>query len=194
MELREARRSLGLRQLDVARAAGVSRSWVSKVELGQTVDVGIRTLSIFAAIVGLDLSVRTYPGPDPLREQGHHDLLARVHALLPPRAPWRTEVLLPIPGDQRAWDAMTELWALAVAIEAEMRLTDLQALERRLWRKVRDGRVERLILAIADTRHNRAVVRQLAGALRASFPLQGAAAVAAIRSDHDPGCHLLLLV
>ena len=33
-ELRAARRGLGLRQVDVAGAAGVTRSWASKVELG----------------------------------------------------------------------------------------------------------------------------------------------------------------
>jgi hypothetical protein len=142
----------------------------------------------------MDLSVKTYAGGDPLRDRGHHALLARVRSTLPSATSWRTEVPLPIVGDQRAWDALTDLWGLVVAIGAEMRLADLQALERRLWRKVRDGRIDRFILALVDTRANRVAVRELAEALRPGFPLQGAAALAAIRSGRDPGCHLLILV
>jgi hypothetical protein len=154
--------------------------------------VGVRLLSVVAAVVGLDLSLKTYPGPSAVREQGHRDLLARMHGLLPPGVPWRMEVPLPIVGDQRAWDAMTELWGLRVAIEAEMRLTDLQALERRLALKLRDGRIDRLILVVADSRANRLVIREHGAELRSMFPLQGAAARAAIRADRDPGGHLLV--
>ena len=48
-------------------------------------------------------------------------------ALLPADSAWKTEVPLPIPGDQRAWDATTELWRLRVGIEAETGPSDLQA-------------------------------------------------------------------
>jgi transcriptional regulator with XRE-family HTH domain len=193
-ELREARRGLGLRQADVARAAGISRAWVSRIELAKAPEVGVRRLSVVGAVVGLDLSLKTYPGPNAIREQGHRALLLRFRALLTAGVPWRMEVPLPIVGDQRAWDAMTELWHLRVAIEAEMRLTDLQALESRLALKLRDGRIDRLILVVADTRANRLVIREHGAELRSMFPLQGGAARAAIRSDRDPGCHLLILV
>ena len=126
-ELREARRSLGLRQADVARAARVSRGWVSKVELGMAPEVGIRMLSTLLAVVGLDLSMRAYPGGSPLRDEGHRQLLERFRALLPADSAWKTEVPLPIPGDQRAWDATTERWRLRVGIEAETGPSDLQA-------------------------------------------------------------------
>jgi transcriptional regulator with XRE-family HTH domain len=155
-ELRAARRGLGLRQVDVASAAGVTRGWVSKVELGNVTDIGVRTLAVLAAVVGLDLRVRAYPGGAPYRDEGHRAPLARFRALLPAGAPWRTEVPLPIAGDQRAWDAMTTLWSLRVGIEAEMRPSDLQALQRKLALKVRDGGVDRLILVLADTKANRA--------------------------------------
>ena len=100
---------------------------------------------------------------------------------------------LPIPGDQRAWDATTELWRLRVGIEAETGPSDLQALERRLALKVRDGGVDRLILVLADTRANRKLIRDAGAALRSLFPVQGAPALVAIRSKGDPGCHLLVL-
>jgi transcriptional regulator with XRE-family HTH domain len=193
-ELRQARHGAGLRQVDVARASGVSASWVSRVERGVVPEVGVRSLCIMSAVVGLDLSVRAYPGGTPLRDEGHRQVLQRTHDLLPPRAPWSTEIPLPRLGDARAWDAMTELWGLKTGIEAELRPDDLQSLERRLALKLRDGGVDRLILALADTRHNRALLRLAGEDLRTMFPLQGREAMEALTSGTDPGCNLLILV
>jgi len=192
-ELREARRSAGLRQVDVARASGISPSWVSQIERGIASDVGLRVLAVLLAVVGLDLSVRAFPGGQPLRDEGHRRLLIRFRALLPVAAAWWPEVPLPMPGDRRAWDAMTNLWGLRVGIEAELRPTDLQALERRLSLKKRDGAVERLILVLADTRHNRALLRLAGESLRGPFPIQGRAVRLALQSPEDPGGDLLML-
>jgi transcriptional regulator with XRE-family HTH domain len=177
----------------VARAAGVSRAWVSQIELGQAHDVGLRALCVMLAVVGLDLSARAYPGGSPWRDQGHQRLLERFRAMLPPGITWQTEVPLPIPGDPRSWDAMAGLWDRRVGVEAEVRLTDLQALERRLALKRRDGGVDRLVLVVADTRSNRTLVRSAAASLATTFPLQGRAAIAALRSPTDPQCDLLML-
>jgi transcriptional regulator with XRE-family HTH domain len=193
-ELREARRGAGLRQADVARIAGVSSSWVSQIERGTAADVSFRLLGVLLAIVGLDLSVRAFPGGSPLRDDGHRRLLGRFRSLLPQGAPWRMEVPLPDPGDQRAWDAMTELWHLRVGVEAELRPTDLQAMQRRIALKKRDGFVDRVVLVLADTRHNRWLIRHLGDALRASFPIQRHAARMALQSPSDPGADLLVLV
>ena len=100
---------------------------------------------------------------------------------------------MPLPRDQRAWDAVTELWHLSVGIEAETRPTDLQALERRLLLKARDGGVARLVLVLADSRANRSVLRIGGEGLRGSFPLQGRPALEALRGPRDPGCNLLVL-
>lgn len=192
-ELRDARLALGLRQSDVARAAGISPSWISRIERGEAPEVGFRLLCVLFAVVGMDLSSRAYPGGAPLRDDGHHKLLARTRLILPEGAPWQTEVPLPGSHDQRAWDATTRLWGLRIGIEAEMRLTDAQAFERRVMLKARDGEVDRVIVVLADTRWNRSVLREVGDALRASFPLQGQAALDAIRSPNDPGCNLLVL-
>ena len=128
-----------MRQIDVARAAGVSASWISRIERGLAPDVSLLLLGVVLAVVGLDLSVRAFPDGVPLRDAGHRSLLSRFRALLPAGTPWRLEVPLPIPGDQRAWDALTGLWGLRVGIEAETGPTDLQALERRIMLKARDG-------------------------------------------------------
>jgi transcriptional regulator with XRE-family HTH domain len=193
-ELREARRAAGLRQVDVARLAGVSSSWVSQVERGTAANVSFGLLGVLLAIVGLDLSVRVYPGGSPLRDEGHRRLRGRFRALLPEGAPWRTEVPLPQPGDQWAWDAVTELWRLRIGIEAELRPTDLQALQRPIALKKRDGHVDRVVLVLADTRHNRSLLRLLGDSLRDPFPIQGRAARLALRSALDPGADLLVLV
>jgi hypothetical protein len=177
----------------VAAAAGVTRSWVSKVELDRAPDVGVRVLAVLLAIVGLDLRLRAYPGGTPLRDEGHRWLLGRFRALLPVGAPWQLEVPLPIVGDQRAWDAMTMLWGLRVGIEAEMRPSDLQAVQRKLALKRRDGGVDRLVLVLADTKANRRFLRLAAEDLRPMFPLQGREAIRALRSPVDPGCDLLVL-
>jgi transcriptional regulator with XRE-family HTH domain len=193
-ELREARIAAGLRQEDVARAAGVSRAWVSQIERGLVAEVGIRLLAILLATVGLDLSARAYPASDPIRDAGQWKLLSRFRRLLPEGAPWRTEVPFPRGGDLRSWDAFTRLWGARVGIEAEMRLTDWQATERRLMQKLRDGGVDSLILVLSETRHNRLAVRSLEAELQTAFPLQGRAAKAALRKETDPGCNLLVLV
>jgi transcriptional regulator with XRE-family HTH domain len=189
-ELRMARLGAGLRQADVARAAGVSRSWISQLELGKVDEVGFQLLTV----VGLDLRARAYLGPDPLRDAPQRQVLARLTSLLPVGAPLRTEVPFPLAGDQRAWDAMTRLWGLRVGIEVETRVTDWQAKERQLMLKRRDGGVDRLILVLADTRHNRTVVRTIGLELRRAFPIQGRTARAALRSAVDPGGDLLIVV
>ena len=60
--------------------------------------------------------------------------------------------------------------------------------------KRRDGGVDRMILVLADTRHNRAVVRTIGLELRRAFPVQGRTARAALRSAVDPGGDLLIVV
>jgi transcriptional regulator with XRE-family HTH domain len=193
-ELRDVRRSLGLSQAAVARAAGISSSWLSRIERQEADEASLRLICVLASIVGLDLSARLFAGGAPLRDAGHHRVRERFRSLLPAGAPWATEVPLPRMGDQRAWDALTRLWDVRVGIEVETRPTDLQAMERRTMLKARDGGVDRVVLVLADTRHNRQLLREAGESLRGSFALQGNAALAALTSSKDPGCNLLVLV
>ena len=100
---------------------------------------------------------------------------------------------MPIPGDPRAWDALTGLWGLRVGVEAETAPTDFQALERRIMLKAPDSGIERVVLVLADSKRDRALLRSEGASLRANFPLQGRAALAAIRSRVDPRCNLIVL-
>jgi transcriptional regulator with XRE-family HTH domain len=158
-ELRLARLSAGLSQEQVAVSCGVSHSTVSRLERGRVSEASIRLLARVGAVLGLDLSVRFYPGGDPIRDAGHVALLGRLRSRLSPAIRWRTEVPLPIPGDARAWDAVMSKDGWAVGVEAETRLHDAQAVLRRTELKLRDGQLDGLILLLADTRSNRSAVR-----------------------------------
>ena len=70
--------------------------------------------------------------------------------------------------------------------EAETRLADVQALERRLALKARDGGVDVMILIVADTAHNRAVLERERVALRGLLPLDGRDVRRALRQSRLP--------
>ncbi len=108
-----------------------------------------------AAAVGLRASVRLFPDGDPVRDAGQLALLARLRARLPTGTTWQTEVPLPIPGDRRSWDAVVTLGNQRMACEAETRPRDVQALERRIALKSRDGGIDVVILVMSDTAGNR---------------------------------------
>jgi transcriptional regulator with XRE-family HTH domain len=169
-EIRAARRAAGLGLRAAGAAAGISHSCFGRIERGQTPTVSIDRLCRAASAVGLQLSLRMYPGGDAVRDSAHARLLGALRNRLPPSAAWATEVPLPIPGDLRALDARVSL-DRAVGIEAETHLTDLQALQRRLALKKRDSHLERLVLLVADTKHNREVLATHREALRTAFPL-----------------------
>ena len=111
-------------------------------------------MSAYCAVVGLDLSIRTYPAGDPIRDRAQLALLERLRARLHPTLRWRTEVPLPIEGDLRAWDAEIRPARLPLAwarVEAETRIADGQALERKLALKLPATPGGHLILLVADT-------------------------------------------
>ena len=139
-----------------------------------------------ASVVGLRLSLKAYPDGDPLRDAGQLALLARLRDRLPPGARWQTEVPMTISGDRRAWDAVIALGGRRAGCEAEVRLFDLQALERRLALKLRDGGVDLLLLVVADTIRNRDVLRAHRDHLRALLPLDSRDVLASLRSGELP--------
>ncbi len=70
-----------------------------------------------------------------------------------------------------------------------MRLDDVQALERRTKLKQRDGDVAIVILLVADTRGNRALLAQHREALRGTFPLDGRAVLASLARGDVPNAN-----
>jgi transcriptional regulator with XRE-family HTH domain len=185
-ELHEARLGASLTQTDLGDAVGISHAEVSRIERGIASRVPYETLAMMAAVLGMDLSMRIFPVGDPIRDVAQLALLARLRGLLPDGLGWRTEVPLAIPGDLRAWDAIIEGRGWRVPLEAETRLRDVQALSRRLGLKQRDDRQEVVILLVADTRHNRSVLRLAGPDLAAAFPAPGRAIREALTKGEAP--------
>jgi transcriptional regulator with XRE-family HTH domain len=193
-DLRDARLGAGLSQRSVASAAGMSRAQLGRIERAEIAGLSLDQASRASSAVGLRLVIRTYPDGDPVRDAAHRALLERFRRLLPAGTTWRTEVPLPIPGDRRAWDAVATQASRVIALEAETRLTDLQALERRLALKRRDGGIDVVILVVADTRTNRRVLESAREELRTAFPLDRRAILGTMRTGQlPPGSGLLAL-
>lgn len=192
-ELRDYRLGYGLSQAAVARAARLSQSQVSRLERGEIAKARLDHLSRVAVVLGLALSLKLYPSGEPVRDAGQLALIARLAARLHPALRLRREAPLPIPGDRRAWDAKLE--ASGCGVEAEVHLHDTQELSRRIALKLRDDpTVDRVILLVARSAHNRAVLRDHREALRAQFPLDGVAILGALRrGDVPPSSGIVML-
>jgi transcriptional regulator with XRE-family HTH domain len=191
-ELRAARRTSGLSTENVGGTCGLSHSQVDRIERGAVVAPSLDSVTCIAAVVGLDLVVRTFPRGDPIRDAGHARLLERLRVRLNQGLTFRTEVPLPIVGDLRAWDGVIGGQGWQVPVEAETVIDDGQALQRKLARKLRDGGFDHLILLVADTPRNRAALE--ATLLRDSFPLAGRAVLSALRDGRDPGASGLVIL
>jgi len=194
-EAMNARLGAGLSQASVARAARTSRSSVSRIEKGgRAPRVSVERVSTVLAAVGLDLALRAYPAGPPIRDAAHIRLLARFRQRIGPAWRWRPEVPIGAPGDPRAWDGVLVRDARVVAVEAETRLRDVQALLRRVAAKRRDGAADRLVLVVADTRTNREVVRVARPEFVAAFPADARTAWSALAAGLPPPGDSLILV
>jgi transcriptional regulator with XRE-family HTH domain len=197
-DLHGSRVMAGLSLATVGRATGISPSALSRIERGKTMSVSIDQLARIGAVVGLDVRVRTYPSGDPVRDAAQVRLLERCRARLAPTLTFRTEVPLPIEGDLRAWDGWIDGFeadptsASGLAVEAETRLSDLQAQTRRLTLKMRDGGVEAVLLVVADTRTNQAVLRAAAPAILELFPVPPRRTLQALAEGVHPGGSALI--
>ena len=97
-------------------------------------------------------------------------------------------------GDLRAWDAVIVGNRWRDAVEAEIRLRDIQALDRRIALKQRDGSVDAVILLVWNTRWNRDVLREFGSALESRFPVPGGRALELLQAGAQPGGNALILL
>jgi transcriptional regulator with XRE-family HTH domain len=196
-DLRTSRVMAGKTLEDVGRAVGMSYSNVGRIERAGLASVTLTQLARIGAVVGLDVRVRAYPGPKPLRDAGHIALFDRLRARLASTLVIRTEVPLQIEGDLRAWDAVIfgfEPAADPLHAEGETRLYDAQAQLRRIALKARDTGVDVVLLVIADTPRNRAAVRATGPMITEGFPISARAALAALAAGRHPGGSALVFV
>ncbi|TME09278.1 MAG: hypothetical protein E6I65_11745 [Chloroflexi bacterium] len=179
-ELEDARIASGLSYAWLGKAVGISGQQAARVCRGESPGASIVGIAGLLAAARLDLSVRAYPAGPPVRDAAHLALLARFRARIATSLIWRAEV--PVlegpqglvvgsgPPDRRAWDAVIEGRSWRVGVEAETRLGDVQALERRIALKQRDGSIPVVVLLVNDTAHNRRIIGLEAVGLRSMFP------------------------
>ena len=184
-ELRDARRSAGVSQRHVAHVAGLNQSHISRAERAQGTFPRLDELTRHCAALGLRLSLKVYPHGSPVRDAGQLRLLRRFRSQVGEEIGWRTEVPIAGHGDLRAWDVVLGVGG-TVGVDAETRLHDIQAVQRRCELKLRDSRVDRLVLLVAATPHNRTVLREHRSALLSTFPLDTAEVMAALRRSELP--------
>lgn len=193
-ELRDARRDRDLSMAEVGRAVDLSESTVSRIERGLVAHVSVVDLARLHAAVGLELSVKSYPGGAPIRDSAQLDLIADFCALLHPSLGWSTEVPLPGAGDQRAWDVVVRGDSWRTGIEAETGPRDSQALVRRVRLKQRDGQVDSVVLLLRSTVRTRRFLADAGEQVRAAFPGDGAVALARLRAGADPGENAVIML
>jgi transcriptional regulator with XRE-family HTH domain len=185
-ELRDARLAAGLSQRHVAQVAGLNQSRVSRTKRAERIPARIDELAAHCAALGLQLSLKAYPDGSPVRDEAQLRLLERLRARVDGRFGWRSEVPIADGGDLRAWDVCLD-GPGSIGVDAETRLYDIQALQRRCETKWRDSGVDRLVLLVASTRHNRRVLAEYREALRSTFPADTPEIMAALRQGRLPG-------
>jgi transcriptional regulator with XRE-family HTH domain len=195
IELRSTRQGLGLSLHATANAAGISPSHLSRLERGQVRDPTLGLLSRVGRVLGLATSLRFFPAGSPVRDAGQMQVLARFVRLVAPPLVMPREVPLPIQGDLRAWDGMLVGGQRIGFVEGEVHLGDTQALARRIALKQRDDpRGEVVILVVTRSAHNRRVLAEHREALRAQFPLDGAAIARALRTGLVPSASGIIML
>ena len=192
-ELLIARRAAGISQRELGRQIRVSHNKIRRVERGEPGQLTIDLAAKLGAVLGFQFSASLHPDGDPIRDAAHVALLQRFRARLPGGVTLRTEVPVPIEGDRRSADGIVEGGTFAALVEAETRIDDAQALERKVRSKQRDMGISRVILVVADTRQNRSVLRAVPG-LREAFPLSTRACMAALARGRDPGGDALVFI
>jgi transcriptional regulator with XRE-family HTH domain len=185
-EIRAARTAAGLSLATVAMTVGISPTELSRVERGLAPWLDVLVASRLCAVVGLDLSVRAFPGGNPLRDAGHLRLVNAFRPRIGPGLRVRTEVPVGDGLDRRAWDQTVSDRMDTAAIEFETRMTDAQAFARRVALKSRDSGIQCVVLVLADTRANRNAVAGAREVLRPLFPLDSAEILATLGAGRVP--------
>ncbi len=185
-EVRTARLSAGWSLRELARRSGYSRTHLSRIERGTAADVSLRCLEVVFATLAMELSSRPFPQGPPLRDVAHARLLSRFRARLAPSVSLRTEVPLRGDRERRAWDGELADARGVCKLEAETVLHDLQALDRRIARKMDADRADRVVLLVADTRGNRRVLREFHSLVRERYPLTTRTVMASLGAGRLP--------
>ena len=159
-ELRLGRALVGMSRQQAAVRAYVSWSTVERAERGDP-GLALDTMCALADAVGLDLVLRVYPGRGPsLRDTGQLTLAEMLVRQLDER--WRPTLELAVGPHGESIDLVLFGADEILAVEIERTVVDFQAQFRRADSKrgmlgAGHRRPVRLVLAVEDTRRNRAI-------------------------------------
>jgi transcriptional regulator with XRE-family HTH domain len=194
-ELRTARQAAGISQATAARAAGLSPAQWGRLERQEIARPDVLQLCCASRALGLRASLKLYPVGSPVRDRAQLSLLARFEAVLGAPLRMRREAPLPVQGDLRAWDAMVEGDGRPFFVEGETRLSDTQAVARRIALKQRDDpRAGTIILVLTRSDHHLRFLAQHREDMRRLLPLDGPAILRALRAGRRPtGSGIVLL-
>ena len=164
-----------------------SRQLIGAIEGRRLEDVGVLQLARYAAIVGLDLSVRAFPTAPLLHDIGQLRLLDRFKRLIGHGWDWRTEVSVSTdPRDRRAIDAVLVRGGARIGVEAVTRLLDAQTQARSILQKEEAIGLGCMLLVLADTRLNRLAADAASATVGPAFPLGSRAVLADLRAGREP--------
>jgi transcriptional regulator with XRE-family HTH domain len=200
-ESRLIRLRTGVSQAAVARAIGVDRATICRMEAGDPT-VADRIRARAAAVLGADFRLGLYPDAAPLIHDAAHARL--VEALLRLRHPsWRAMVEAPVPGTgQRSTDLRLDRGDATILFEVETHVHALEAIIREGEDKrsavaaavaadadfaaAGAGRRVHVILVLPPTRHHRTLVAAHPGTIKAAFPASTADIRSALTSADTP--------
>jgi len=185
-ESRLLRLRTGVSQAAVARAIGVDRATICRMEAGDPA-VADRIRARAAAVLGADFRLSLYPDAAPLIHDAAHARL--VEALLRLRHPsWRAKVEAPVPGTgRRSTDLRLDRGDATILFEVETHVHALEAIIREGEDKrsavaaavaadrsaanaaVAAARCVHVILVLPPTRHHRTLVAAHPGTIKSAF-------------------------
>ena len=165
----------------------MSASQWSRLERGSIARPDLVQVCCASRVLGMRTSIKLYPVASPLRDAGQLRLFERLKAVTGAPLTIRPEVVLPIPGDLRAWDAMIGDHQTRCFADLETHVRDAQALERRLRLKQRDDpRANVVLLVVSRSDHHRRLLAEHREAFRDLLPLDGSTVLRALRSGRCP--------
>ena len=184
--LKEARLAQGLRQADVANAAGITQPYYSRIERGLELGAALETLCACAAALNVQLAafVEAMPGASLPRDIEHlrrQNMIVSTSAAggwtaIPEAAVdggrWSRSIDVLLGRASRREAAVVEIWDLLLDGGEAMRGLEskVQALRGRLGA---NWRVQGL-LVVRGTHRNRALVRELGPLFAARYPASSA--------------------